>query len=204
MLHSKCSGKSNLMEFIVRLFDRGTGFWNEPFIVVNRLDDKLRIWYFKELLLNAREEVNGIQIQKSPFYMPKREDGSLGGIRGMDEMDEIVFIFYSQYFDELRPRSGTFGNDNFLDISNSKLIVKKAKGSSKTGEVLMSPIEYYHRNIRNQARLFANWGNQLLDFPIPHFLKITVNEDVKPEFLEGLIFKQMIHLFSLAIWKREK
>ena len=67
------SGKSNLMEFIVRLFEQGTGFWNEPFIVVNRMDDKLRIWYFKKLQLNAPDEVHGIQLQKSFFTCLKEK-----------------------------------------------------------------------------------------------------------------------------------
>lgn len=88
------SGKSNLVEFIIRLFDQGTGFWNEPFIVIYKVDEVLRVWSYKDLPLVAEDQQYGYTIKISPFKMEQRERGMYGGARGENEIDKIIFAYY--------------------------------------------------------------------------------------------------------------
>lgn len=192
------SGKSNLVEFIIRLFDQGTGFWNEPFIVIYKVDEVLRVWSYKDLPLVAEDQQYGYTIKISPFKMEQRERGMYGGARGENEIDKIIFAYYSQYFDGVAPRFGMNRNNNFLDLSNRRNIVRP-KSEHSQEETFLSPKLYYYNNIKRQAKLFSNWGRHLLDFPVPDFIKITVNEDINPEYLKNA-FKDGRGHGSEEIW----
>ncbi|AEE54570.1 AAA family ATPase [Haliscomenobacter hydrossis] len=192
------SGKSNLVEFIIRLFDQGTGFWNEPFIVIYRMDKILRVWCYQDLPLNVADEQYGFSVKKSIFKMRKLEAGLYGGITAVNEIDEITFAYYSQYFDGVTPRFGLNRNNNFLDLSNRRNIVRP-KSEHSLEETFLSPKHYYYNNIKRQAKLFSNWGRHLLDFPVPDFIKITVNEDINREYLKNA-FKDDRGHGSEEIW----
>lgn len=180
------SGKSNLMEFLVRLFDRGTGFWDELFIVAFFTEGQIRVWYFADLPLQVPSNIHGVGVLSIAFKMRVDENGIRGGIRGENDIDRVNFVYYSQHIDGLKKGFGMNRNRNFLDISDARFMTKKTSDERGEREEFVSPNEYYLGNVRRQALFFGGGGKQYVDFPVPHFLKITVNEDVNPDALTAV------------------
>ena len=181
------SGKSNLLEFLLRLFDRGTGFWNEPFIAIFWFDNRIRVWHFADLIVKVLSTTGDSFIDMIPFKMRETADGIRGGARGENEIDNVKFAYYSQYVDGLKRGFGMSRNDNFFDMSNFRYMVQKVPDEKGEREEFISPNKYYLNDARRQSLFLGAGGQSLIDFPVPHYLKITVNKEVNLDYLTRII-----------------
>ncbi len=176
------SGKSNLLEFLVRLFSSGIGFWDEPFIIIFRHEGAIQVWHYSDLPVGISTPVEHLKIHLVPFKMKEYGDGMKGGLRGEHEIDKIQIVYSSQYFDGRKKNLGSNRNGNYFDMSNLRYMLK-AQSDLTDREDLISTNIYYLNDMRRQAVFLGSGGRELIEFPVPNFIKITINKDVNLDYL---------------------
>ncbi len=176
------SGKSNLLEFLVRLFGSGIGFWDEAFIIIFRYEGDIQVWHYSELPISIINPVHQLTIHLVPFIMKEYGNGMKGGLRGEHEIDKIQIVYSSQYFDGRKKSLGFNRNENFFDISNLRYMLK-VQDNLTDREDLISTNSYYLNDMRRQAIFLGAGGRELVEFPVPNFIKITINKDISLDYL---------------------
>jgi len=197
------SGKSNLLEFIMKKFYSLTVFWDEPFIVIIFHEGKVKLWKYADLKLIGTS-LSSFIIRD--FKMLENVTG-FNGIRGENEFDNIHCVYYANSFTGNPIFEDEGRNQHFYDESTDGIIhrLKRTNKKIKTEETeeteeTETTFSYSNFELHRQIKFIGEGGaNIVKSIKLPDYLKISPRYSAKSILIELALKNRLYEDVSEAI-----